>query len=142
MNKYIWMAALVGGLASTLTACSSDNDEPVQQEQEAKNLDYTADNAASWGNYMRVVAQLLVNDVNTLYNDWTVSYNNGDSYAAFFKGQDALLSVQQLIDGCADIANEVGTAKIGDPYDLYVSGQTEKALYAVESWYSWPSREP
>lgn len=35
MNKYIWMAALVGGLASTLTACSSDNDEPVQQEQEA-----------------------------------------------------------------------------------------------------------
>lgn len=141
MNKYIWMAALVGGLASTLTACSSDNDEPVQQEQEAKNLDYTADNAASWGNYMRVVAQLLVNDANTLYNDWTVSYNNGDSYAAFFKGQDALLSVQQLIDGCADIANEVGTAKIGDPYDLYVSGQTEKALYAVESWYSWHSRE-
>ncbi len=140
MRKYICMAALMGGMAWMATACS-DNEAPVQQEQEAKNLDYTTDNAASWGNYMRVVAQLLVNDATTLYTDWTVSYNNGQSYADFFKGQDALLSVEQLIDGCADIANEVGTAKIGDPYDLYVSGQTEKALYAVESWYSWHSRE-
>ena len=140
MRKYICMAALMGGMAWMATACS-DNETPVQQEQEAKNLDYTTDNAASWGNYMRVVAQLLVNDAITLYTDWTVSYNNGQSYADFFKGQDALLSVEQLIDGCADIANEVGTAKIGDPYDLYVSGQTEKALYAVESWYSWHSRE-
>lgn len=140
MKKYIYLTALTAGLALTATACS-DNDAPAGQQQESKNLDYTADNAASWGNYMRVVAQLLVNDATTLYQDWAVSYNQGASYADFFKGQDALLSVQQLIDGCADIANEVGTAKIGDPYDLYVSGQTEKALYAVESWYSWHSRE-
>lgn len=39
------------------------------------------------------------------------------------------------------IANEVGDAKIGDPYDLYMSGETKKALYAVESWYSWHSRD-
>lgn len=140
MKKYIYLTALTAGLAFTATACS-DNDVAAEQQPESKNLDYTADNAASWGNYMRVVAQLLVNDATTLYQDWAVSYNQGASYADFFKGQDALLSVQQLIDGCADIANEVGTAKIGDPYDLYVSGQTEKALYAVESWYSWHSRE-
>ncbi len=43
--------------------------------------------------------------------------------------------------GCIDIAGEVGQAKIGDPYDLYVSGKTNEALYAVESWYSWHSRD-
>ena len=35
----------------------------------------------------------------------------------------------------------MGQAKIGDPYDLYVSGKTNEALYAVESWYSWHSRD-
>ena len=49
--------------------------------------------------------------------------------------------MEQLIDGCWDIANEVGTAKIGDPYNLYMEGKTTEALYAVESWYSWHSRE-
>ena len=46
-----------------------------------------------------------------------------------------------MIDGCIDIAGEVGQAKIGEPYDLYVSGKTTEALYAVESWYSWHSRD-
>lgn len=50
-----------------------------------------------------------------------------------------LRCVEQVIDGCNDIANEVGNAKIGDPYDLYVKGNVEDALYAVESWYSWHS---
>jgi uncharacterized iron-regulated protein len=55
--------------------------------------------------------------------------------------QSALVCVEQIIDGCLDISDEVGTAKMGDPYDLFKSGQTEKALYSVESWYSWHSRE-
>jgi hypothetical protein len=54
---------------------------------------------------------------------------------------ESLVCIEQLIDGCIDIASEVGTSKIGDPYDLYVSGKTTEALYAVESWYSWHSRD-
>lgn len=49
--------------------------------------------------------------------------------------------VEQMLDGCSDIANEVGEAKIGDPLSLYNDGQYEKALYSVESWYSWRSRQ-
>ena len=49
--------------------------------------------------------------------------------------------VQQVIDGCVDIANEVGETKIGDPYSKYQAGKVTEALYAVESWYSWHSRE-
>ena len=53
--------------------------------------------------------------------------------------QPALVCVEQILDGCIDIANEVGEAKIGDPYGLYKAGRTTEALYAVESWYSWHS---
>ena len=54
---------------------------------------------------------------------------------------DSLANIEQIIDGCIDIASEVGNAKIGDPYDLYTSGKTVEALYAVESWFSWHSRD-
>ena len=70
---------------------------------------------------------------------------SGDENPPSTEGEDnaqpALVSVEQIIDGCMDIANEVGNAKIGDPLDLWNSGETTKALYAVESWYSWHSRE-
>lgn len=139
MKKFFYLSALTLGLMFTATACSDDDvDDPAVDN---KNLDYTTENADSWGNYMRVVAQLLVNDSEALCKDWAEQYNNGESYANFFKAQDALESVEQLIDGCYDIANEVGTAKIGEPFDYYMAGDTERALYAVESWYSWHSRE-
>lgn len=137
MKKFFYLSALAMGLMFIVTACSDEDTTEI----DARNLDYTVENASSWGNYMRVVAQLLVNDATILYDDWAVKYNEGGSYASFFKNQDALTSIEQLIDGCVDIANEVGTAKIGDPYDLYKNSEYEKALYAVESWYSWHSRE-
>ena len=49
--------------------------------------------------------------------------------------------VQQIIEGCIDIAGEVGSQKIGDPVSKYKAGNIQEAIYAVESWYSWHSRE-
>lgn len=49
--------------------------------------------------------------------------------------------IEQLIEGCETIANEVGETKIGDPYSRYMNGDINGALYAVESWYSWHSRD-
>ena len=102
---------------------------------------YNEANANAWAQYMRNTAQLLVDDVTLLVNSW----DNG--YAAAFKNHNSgdftsgLSCIEQIIDGCVDIAGEVGEAKIGEPYDLYVSGKTTEALYAVESWYSWHSRD-
>ncbi|MBD5355247.1 MAG: peptidase M75 [Bacteroides sp.] len=138
--------ALSCTLGMTLTACS-DNDEPKTDDDDSATLDYTEKNAASWGNYMVQVAALLRLDANNLYDAWTVSYEGGTPFATSFKAHNggdyssALSCIEQIIEGCADIANEVGTAKIGDPYQLYISGDTQGALYAVESWYSWHSRE-
>ena len=121
------------GKARTLTDQATDD--------EAANAVYNAANATAWAQYMRNIAQLLVDDVTTLCDAW----NNG--YADKFKSHNGgeftsgLSCIEQLIDGCIDIAGEVGQAKIGDPYDLYVSGKTNEALYAVESWYSWHSRD-
>ena len=96
---------------------------------------------------MRNVAALLKTDATNLYNAWNSSYKGGESYASLFKAHSgspyasALSCVEEIVDKCAEIANEVGTAKIGDPYDLFIHNNEEKALYAVESWYSWHSRE-
>ena len=96
---------------------------------------------------MRNVAALLKTDATNLYDAWNSSYKGGTSYADLFKAHNssayasALSCVEEIVDKCAEIANEVGTAKIGDPYNLYKAGNTEEALYAVESWYSWHSRD-
>lgn len=135
------------GAMLLLGACGSDEPGVVEGNDDAANLDYNAQNAASWGNYMSQVSGLLKQDAADLYNAWTVSYNGGLPFASSFKAHNggdyasALSCVNEIVEGCADIANEVGTAKIGDPYNLYVSGEVQKALYAVESWYSWHSRD-
>ncbi|MDE6785994.1 MAG: peptidase M75 [Muribaculaceae bacterium] len=150
MKKYLLsFSALLCASAMALTGCSN-NDDPKQDNDNNDNaatLDYNEKNAASWGNYMQQVAILLQMDANTLYEAWTVSYEGGAPFATSFKQHNdgnyssALSCIEQIIEGCADIANEVGTAKIGDPYNLYISGDTQAALYSVESWYSWHSRE-
>ncbi len=151
MKKFTFMvAALLCAAAATLTSCS-DNDDPngggSNNGQTAALLDYSAENADNWHNYSVQVARLLANDATRLNEAWTVSYNGGAAFADIFRNHSGngytspLNCIEEMIDGCADIANEVGTAKIGDPYDLYKAGRTEEALYAVESWYSWHSRE-
>ena len=147
-KNFLIMGLLTMGLGLASTSCSSDDDnkkENTNEEitvEEAQNLEYTSENAAAWGNYAVNVAKLLANDSQTLYDEW----NN--SFAAAFKGHtagsgysSANACVQQIIEGCIDIANEVGTAKIGEPVDLWTSGKQQEALYAVESWYSWHSRD-
>lgn len=164
-KKLFLFGALAMGLL-TFTACGDDDDDnnktntQTQREQELAiineidaedNVDYTSSNANAWGNYMRVVGQLLQTDATTLYNDWTVSYRGGEPYATQFKNHtvegitSGLAAIEQIIDGAADIANEVGESKIGDPLSKYMVNFPSKAnmregLYAVESWYSWHSR--
>ena len=114
MNK-IFKASIfaVAALATvSLTSCSDDDDDkndPVDPNAYAQDLDYNSENAAAWGNYAVNVAKLLNDDSQALYNEW----NN--SFAKSFKNHDAASGyksavdcVEQIIDGCIDIANEVG----------------------------------
>lgn len=138
---------LLAGLF-VLGACSeSPESVPDADDDDSAGLDYTAANAESWGNYMVRVAALLRKDAADLHAAWQTSYQGGAPFAEIFKRHtgggytSAMSCVEQIIEGCADIANEVGTSKIGDPYNLYRSGDRKSALYAVESWYSWHSRD-
>lgn len=148
--RYVLMTAVVCSFGSFVISCGNDKNDDADRTTETppptptptvNTEDYDATNAAQWGNYMVVVANLLKADAQTLYNQW----NNG--YAALFKNhnsneyQSAIQCVEQILDGCIDIADEVGNAKIGEPYNLYMDNQVVAALYAVESWYSWHSRE-
>ena len=150
-KNFLYAAAMTLCMSFAATACSDDNNggNGGNGGNSVEEIDITTENASNWYAYMTEVARLLDRDASDLYDYWNVEYNNsGHSYAEIFKNhnvsgyfQTAALCVQQIIDGCYDIANEVGDAKIGDPYDMYVSGDTQGALYAVESWFSWHSRE-
>ncbi len=143
--KKIFKRAMLFVAACTLSAgmvsCSDDNNGGNDGGDSAANIDYNSGNAQQWANYMATVSNLLKNDAQTLYDQW----NNG--YAATFKSHNsteypsAISCVEQIFDGCIDIAGEVGDTKMGDPYNKYVAGKTTEALYAVESWYSWHSIE-
>lgn len=143
-KNFFYAAALAMGLTFSMTACS--NEDTPTEPIDAANIDYTSENATSWNNYMKAVVTLLLRDASDLYEYWNDSYKGGESYAETFKNHRAPFNsagscVQQVIDGCVDIATEVGDAKIGDPYSKYQAGDVTEALYAVESWYSWHSRE-
>lgn len=163
MKKKTFILGTVAMGLLTLSSCSDDNKNETpetQREQELAiinqideedNVDYNSGNSTAWGNYMAVVGNLLKTDATTLYNYWTVSYRGGKSYAEQFKNHEVtsltsgLACVEQIIDGMADIANEVGESKIGDPLSKYMTNFPNKnnmreGLYAVESWYSWHSR--
>lgn len=136
------------------SACSDDKNDSGTSENSgtvtsALEIDYTAENAEQWGNYMVAVASLLQQDATTLYEDWATKYEGGQSYAKIFKGYgsdnpyygSAYSCIAEILDACSGIADEVGGQKIGGPYRLYQAGKTMEALYAVESWFSYHSIE-
>ena len=151
MNK-IFKASIfaVAALATvSLTSCGDDDDDDIKGGTEkvdpfadAENLEYNSENAAAWGNYAVNVAKLLNDDSQTLYNEWNNSFaNDFKAHNAASGYKSAVDCVKQILEGCTDIANEVGTAKIGEPVDYWTSNKKTQALYAVESWYSWHSRD-
>lgn len=157
MKKTYLFAALLGLAATSFTTVSCGNDEPDAPivnpddngKENAADIDYNSSNAKAWGNYMINTARLLSTDAQTLYTNWSSNYKNtGTSYAELFKSHNASSGyadvdncIQEMVEKMAEIANEVGSSKIGDPYAKWVAGQQTQALYAVESWYSWHSRD-
>lgn len=136
-----------------ITSCSEDEVPPPNTGDldAAANIDVTSSNINSWRNYSLNVAKLLQNDAKTLYDSWNVAYVRngvvGPAYKETFKNHTnseygtAASCISTIIDKCVEITDEVGNTKIGDPYAKWVAGLHTEALYAVESWYSFRSRE-
>ena len=113
-------------MAFSMSACSeSDDPKPdTGGTDDPTNLDYTAENADAWGNYMYNVGMLLNQDASDLYKYWTEDYDGKGPYATIFKDQtsgaysSALACIQEMVEGGMwNIANEVGDAKIKDPWE-------------------------
>lgn len=97
--------------------------------------------------YTQIVTNRLLSDTEKLYYSWSVDGKVEEypkCYGDIFKehnGNDfnSLANVvSEILDGCIDIAGEVGDAKIGDPWNKYKTDK-EAGVLAVESWYSWNS---
>ena len=152
MKKNVFLVALLAMGLTTFTACDEENNEKTIPEGiadvnfEEDQTAVTDANLTNWVQYSVQVANLLTKDASDLKNAWTDSYNGGDAYSEQFKNPGTgktfasySTCVQQIIEGCADTANEGGTAKIGEPRDLWEKGSYKDAVYAVESWYSFHS---
>lgn len=146
-KNLFYLAALSLCMAFSMSSCSDDDPKPDVIDT-PEDLDYTAENASAWGNYMYNVALLLDKDATDLYKYWSVDYNGKGSFLTQFKDQTGgtynspKACIEEMVqNGMWNIANEVGTAKIKDPYDKYTGGDKEGGIYAVESWYSWHSRD-
>ena len=156
MKKRFFIPLTLGlVLSGAMSSCDDDDDDKSSKSTEEiiaeidanDDLEYTSENSKNWNSYMTIIAKYLQSDATTLYNDWAVEYSSEGSYAEIFKAagnnttfQSALTATEQIIDGCADIAHEVGESKIGEPYNKWKSKEYKDAVYAVESWYSWHSR--
>ena len=161
MKKNIFILGLMA-LAATVTSCSKNDDDnnniidpDVTTMPEGTSdprvtinetdADYNDPRyQANWGNYAEAVSSHLKNDAETLYKAWNEGLNGGEAFQTTFKeAKGAYHSyndcIEQILDGCIDIANEVGESKIGDPRDKWENKLYTEAVYAVESWYSYHS---
>ena len=141
-NKFLLMGLVALGLG--ITSCSDDDKNENTLPEGTAEVEISIDEAAyagneeNWHKYTVAVANLLVKDATDLNEAWISGYadefkNAKGSYKSY---NDCLA---EIINGCADISNEVGTAKIGEPRDLWEKGKYTEAVYAVESWYSYHS---
>lgn len=162
MKKYVFMTGLLamslgfvacgddpvnlngGGDVTTIPEGTDDSRVTIEDN----NIDVSSENVGNWMTYAQAVATLLAKDADELYTAWAEGYvldgARKDAYMTTFKQQQSPYTsvnscLEQIIDGCIDIANEVGTAKIGEPRDYWEKGQYTDAVYAVESWYSFHS---
>ena len=112
-KNYLLIGLMAMGLTVSVSSCGDDNDEkaPVNNEE---NVDEA--NVVGFG----------------------ANFKKHTSKSGYTSAESC---VEQIIDGAIDIANEVGEAKIGEPYNEFLTGDKTKALYSVESWYSWHSRD-
>ena len=165
MKKNILILGLMA-FAAALTSCSNKDDNESTKENEGGNnteatmpegtsdprvtinetdADYNDDRyKANWGKYAEAVSSHLKNDAETLYKAWNEGLDGEEAFKTTFKeAKGAYQSyndcIEQILDGCIDIANEVGESKIGDPRDKWENKLYTEAVYAVESWYSYHS---
>lgn len=95
--------------------------------------------SSSQKQYMAKVSSLLDSDTKKLHSEWVNNYGSEFKTHSSDRIISAYNAVAQIVEGCIDIAGEVGEQKIGNPYQLYTAGKTEEGVLAVESWYSWNS---
>ena len=111
--------------------------------------------------YLMVVTEVLRDDCIKLWSSWAgedalegrdaeameeaeyspqnyaFQFKNAGKAGSTYLSQDE--AIDDIINGCMNIASEVGAQKIGGPNGLAIAGNTEQAVLEVESWYSWNS---
>lgn len=100
--------------------------------------------------YIKQVTNRLLTDTKRLHKAWVNGLGEGEVVSSFGQEMKTHTSIRTssakrvigdfiITGGIINIADEVGSQKIGNPYNYWIEGNHEKALLEVESWYSWNS---
>lgn len=76
-------------------------------------------------------------DFNASTYNYAYKFKNAVSSGTNLTSKDD--AIDNIVEGCSTIADEVGAQKIGAPRDKALEGDIENAVLEVESWYSWNS---
>lgn len=164
----VYLAALAVALC-LLTACGDDDDNKVDNSDVDMNnpsIEALSMNE-QWVNYLVAASSELRDDCVKLWAAWNGptglsaeeqeiigpdfftgenDLENGYAYQLKNPGannknfKSAIAAIEVIfVDGCANIANEVGAQKIGGPNSHGKAGNKKQGVLEVESWYSWNS---
>lgn len=151
--KKLMLGGMVASMVIAMPACSDDDDN----DDNSSSLEFTYPNERA-SQYMQSVTALLRDRVFSLWYNWAgTNASLGDyqdlydeisdneyfalslmdntsegGYASDFISAGGDAAIENIFDGCSDIANEVGESKIGGPHN-------DNDVNQVESWYSWNS---
>jgi predicted lipoprotein len=135
LGTLLLTAALLTGFA----ACKNDDDNGKTATEQLEELAMNTE----WINYTVAAASELRDDCAQLWSAWADGYAHLLKTAGAANNTDFPSQIEAihtiLIDGCANISTEVGSAKIGEPNSYAKDGKIDRAVLEVESWYSWNS---
>ena len=127
--------------ALSLLGCSNDDPKDPAFVIEDGGVKITVENLKEWTAYAEKVADDLNADASKLLTAWETQFGQEFKQHMSAKYPNAKTCIEEIIDGCGDIAGDVGEDKIGDPLKLLLSGNRQQALLQLESWFSWHSRD-
>ena len=137
ISTHLLMAAM-----ALLLMVSCDKDD---KETSSKNIDEKIEELSmneKWISYLVAATLELNDDCESLWSEWQKTGGFAETMKSagpansVYRSQSA--AIEEIIQGCIDIAGEVGAQKIGGPNALAKAGD-KNAVLEVESWYSWNS---
>lgn len=119
LTRFLGLALIAAGIGGGLTACSDKDDTPdnsIVIKDENGNISLTIKNPEKWAAIAKKAAAELRDDAAEQLSDWITEES------IKLKTQAPSRSISEIIDECAEEANEIATENIPSPLAIFTTG--------------------